>query len=317
MIIGIDIGGTNVRALIVEPEGALVVDRRRASSSGNGPALVATIVGLVDQLVTASHDFDRLNGIGLGVAGLAGRSGTLRWSPNLPEVVEFPLGPELEEKTGLSVTMTNDASAAAWAEHQLGAGRDVDDFAMVTLGTGIGAGFVMGGRLLWGAEGYAGEVGHMLVARDGPFHHTGQQGPWEHFASGTALGRLGREAAAAGHFSVGLAMAESVDDIDGHHVGRAIAAGDPEAEGILEEFCREVALGLSNLVVVLDPSRVVLGGGLSGIGEPLRAGVERWLGEVLPGSVHRPAVEVRLAELGDDAGAIGAALLAAEATAHD
>ena len=183
-VAGVDVGGTNVRALVVDPTDGSVVDRARGSSAGDGPALTATVVGLVDDLRGRGH---RITAVGLGVAGLADRSGTLRYSPNLPEVVEYPLGPEVERSTGLPVAMGNDATCAALSEHHLGAGRGVDDLALVTLGTGIGAGFVVDGRLLWGAGGYAGEVGHMVVDRRGPTHHTGQRGPWEHFASGTAL----------------------------------------------------------------------------------------------------------------------------------
>ncbi len=284
LVVGVDIGGTNVRALVVDPGDGSVHDRARGSSAGDGPTLVATIAGLVADLRDRGH---RVAAVGIGVAGLADRSGTLRYSPNLPGVVEFPLGPEVERAVGVPVAMGNDATCAALAEHRLGAGRGVDDLALVTLGTGIGTGFVVDGRLLWGAAGFAGESGHMVVERYGPTHHTGQRGPWEHFASGTALdGLVGRPAP-----------------------DRSVGDDDLPAD-VLDGYCREVALGVANLVQVLDPARVLLGGGVSGIGEPLRAGVDRWLGGLLLGGDHRPPVEVRLAELGDDAGAVGAALLA-------
>ena len=272
MIVGIDVGGTNARALLVDPSTGSVHGRGRASSGGDGPALVRSIVGLVDDL----RGGETVDAVGLGIAGLADRTGTLRYSPNLPDLLGYPIGPELEEAVGVPVTVGNDATMATLAEARLGAGRGSDHFGLVTLGTGIGTGFVLGGRLLEGANGFAGESGHAVIDAHGPTHITGQQGPWEYFASGSALGRMGREAAS-----------------------------------VFDGFCREVARGVANLVLILDLGRMVIGGGLTGIGEPLRSGVDRHLADQLLGAEHRPAVEVRLAELGDDAGALGAALRAA------
>jgi len=250
--------------------------------------------------------------VGLGVAGLAHRSGTVHYSPNLPDIVEYPLGRELSSALGLSVTVMNDATAGAWAEAKVGGGRGADDFAYVALGTGIGTGFVVNGTLINGANGFAGETGHMVIDVEGPTHITGQRGPWEYFASGSALGRQGREAAAAGRFDAGIDLAGSVDSITGFHVAEAMAAGDTDAARIFDGFCRWVAVGCANLVMIFDPSRIVIGGGLTGIGEPLTDGIAKWLPEVTLGSDHRPPVEVCLAELGDEAGALGAGLFALE-----
>ena len=307
MIVGIDVGGTNARALLVDPSTGSVHGRGRASSGGDGPALVRSIVGLVDDL----RGGETVDAVGLGIAGLADRTGTLRYSPNLPDLLGYPIGPELEEAVGVPVTVGNDATMATLAEARLGAGRGSDHFGLVTLGTGIGTGFVLGGRLLEGANGFAGESGHAVIDAHGPTHITGQQGPWEYFASGSALGRMGREAAAAGRFDRGLDLAASADGITGHHVAAALAEGDADAASVFDGFCREVARGVANLVLILDLGRMVIGGGLTGIGEPLRSGVDRHLADHLLGAEHRPAVEVRLAELGDDAGALGAALRAA------
>ena len=310
MIVGFDVGGTNARALLIDPSTGDVLDSALASSAGDGPHLVATLAGLVDEMRTGSgHPVDAA---GLGVAGLAHRSGVVRYSPNLPNLVEFPIGPELERALGVPVNVGNDATAGTWAEARLGAGRGSDNFAFVALGTGIGTGFVLDGRLVQGASGFAGESGHMVVDAHGPEHITGQRGPWEYFASGTALGRMGREAADAGRFDRGRVLAGSAEAITGHHVAGAAAVGDPGALLGLDGFCREVARGVANLVLVLDLERIVLGGGLADIGEPLRSGVETWLGELLVGADHRPTVEVVLAELGPDASALGAGLMAAD-----
>lgn len=309
MLIGFDVGGTNARGMLIDPQTQQIHARARASSAGDGPRLVSTIASLVEELEAGKPT---ATAIGLGVAGLAERSGTVRYSPNLPAVVEHPVGPELASRTGRPVTMLNDASAGAWAEARVGAGRGADDFIYVTLGTGIGSGFVVAGALINGANGFAGEAGHMVIDVNGPTHITGQRGPWEYYASGTALGRQGREAAAAGNFDAGVALAGSVDAIAGFHVAEAMGNGDPDGARIFAEYCRWVAVGCADLVMIFDPERIVLGGGLSAIGQPLADGVAAWLPEVTLGADHRPPVEVRIAELGDDAGALGAALFAAE-----
>jgi len=310
MIVGFDVGGTNARALLVDPDTWEIIDRDRESSVCPGPILLERLCAMIGRL--EERNAVTVDAIGLGVAGLAHRSGLVHYSPNLPELVEYPIGTELNDALGKRVTVMNDATAGTWAEARLGAGRGADDFAFVALGTGIGTGFVCGGALLQGANGFAGETGHMVVDAHGPAHITGQRGPWEYFASGNALGRLGREAATDGRFHRGIQTAGSIEEIVGFHVVAAFRDGDADAASILDSFYREVARGMANLVIIFDPSRIVIGGGLAEVGEPLRAGVELWLEQLILGSDHRPAIEVVMAELGDEAGALGAALLAAD-----
>ena len=161
MIVGIDVGGTKASALLVGAGSAAVVDRERASSAEDGPALVAALATLVAALRDRSPE--PVVAVGLGIAGLTDRTGTVTWSPNLPGAVGHPVGPDLERIVGLPVTVGNDATAATLAEARFGAGRNCDDLALVTLGTGIGGGFVLGGRLQQGAHGFSGEPGHMVV----------------------------------------------------------------------------------------------------------------------------------------------------------
>ena len=152
----------------------------------------------------------------------------------------------------------------------------------------------------------------MVVDAGGPVHLSGLRGPWEHYASGNALGRLGSEAAAAGAFDRGVVLAGSPDAVTGFHIVEAMAAGDPQAAAVFDRWCTEVARGIANLIVLLDLSRVVLGGGITEVGEPLRDGVATALAGLLPGAGARPQVDVVLAQLGPDAGAIGAALMAVD-----
>lgn len=307
MLIGLDVGGTNARGILFDPKSGAVIDQVVRPSDGSGSELRSKLVEMVSELRDASS-FD-VDSIGLGIAGLALRSGVVRYSPNLPGLVEYPIGSELASATGLPVTTVNDATAGAWAEAKLGAGRGVDDLAFVALGTGIGTGFIVNGEIVLGANGFAGESGHMVVEATGPEHVTGQRGPWEYYASGNALGRLGREAAGRGDFEFGLRHVRTLDEVTGFHVVEGLMQGDADAAAIFDNFCCDVARGLANLILILDSQRVVLGGGLTDIGEPLRRGVDDWLHRLLPGAERRPAIEVALAELGTEAGSVGAALL--------
>ena len=186
--------------------------------------------------------------------------------------------------------------------------------ALVALGTGLGTGFVFDGRVYRGWNGFAGESGHMTVEMSGPEHVTGASGPWEYYASGTGLGRLARQAAAQGDLDAAISAAGSVDAIRGEHIHKLVAAGDGDALAVLDEFCRCTAVGVANLVHVLDPEMVVIAGGLIDIGEPLVRGIESWTHRMVLGGGQRQRVQVVGAQLGSRASAVGAALLAAEAS---
>lgn len=307
MIAGFDVGGTNARGILMDPSGERVVNRVNRPSTDSGPELVQTLSEMLSELCDRNHMV--IDSVGLAIAGLAHKSGVVRYSPNLAGLIEFPIGPELASAIGQRVTLINDATAGAWAEMKFGAGRGLDNFIFVALGTGIGTGFVVDGRLVLGENGFAGESGHIVIDCNGPEHITGQRGPWEYFASGNALGRLGREAASEGRFAFGEKLAGSIAHITGVHVAEGLHQKDHESMIIFDGFCREVARGVANLVLILDPGSVILGGGLSEIGSPLCSGINTWLQQLLPGQAFRPGVEVTLSELGLDASSIGAALL--------
>ena len=304
------------------------------SSAGDGMVLTKTVADMCERLADAvgpQAGGPQASGsqatstqtsqpsfatVGLAVAGLADRSGVVRYSPNLPEILEFPLTQTLTAELATrfshecAVSLDNDANAGTWAEAHLGAGRDCENFVFVTLGTGIGTGFVVNRRLVQGANGFAGETGHMVVDASGPAHITGVKGPWEYFASGIALRRMGRAAAAAGNFDAGIELAGSAETVTSHHVHDAVSVGDPQALQILDEYSDQVALGISNLVMIFDPQRIIIGGGVADIGEPLRSRVEGHLAKTILGASYRPMPDVVLAELGSQSSAIGAALMA-------
>jgi glucokinase len=312
MFCGLDIGGTKVLGVAVHPDELTTpVAVRRDATTADSDALVDTIIGMVAALEYECGG--SFSAVGVGIAGLVDADGVLRYSPNIDGVLDLDLRSRLRSEWRRPVVVENEATAAAWAESLHGAGRGSRHVALVALGTGLGTGFVFDGRLYRGWNGFAGESGHMTVEMSGPEHVTGAGGPWEYYASGTGLGRLARQAAARGDLDSAVSEAGSVGAIRGEHVHALVAKGDPDALVVLDEFCRWAAVGVANLVHVLDPEVVVIAGGLIDIGEPLVRGIEAWTHRLVLGGEHRRKVQVVPAQLGSRAGAIGAALLASEA----
>ena len=306
LTLGVDLGATKCLGVVVD-EGGSVVDEHRLPTPRTEDAIVETIAQVATTLGSPPS-------VGVGAPGLVDVDGVLRFAPNLPGVVDLALRKAVEGRLpGAHVRIENDASCAAWGEHQLGAARGAHHVLVVTLGTGIGGGIISGGALLRGAYGFAGEIGHMVVDSTGPLCGCGRRGCWEVMASGNALGRLAREDAVAEPTGriVELAGGE-VDDVRGEHVTRAAAEGDDQARAVMARHAWWVALGLANLTAAFDPEMFVLGGGLVVAGQALLAPVREAFAGLVEGGGHRPAVDIAAATLGEKAGAIGAALLARE-----
>ena len=312
MFCGLDIGGTKVLGLAVRPDDPVTpVAVRRTATVADGDALIGTMIETITGL--EADCAEACSAVGVGIAGLVDSSGVLKYSPNIDGVLDLDIRRRLRAELRRPVVVENEATAAAWAESVYGAARGSRHVALVALGTGLGTGFVFDGHLYRGWNGFAGESGHMTIELSGPEHVTGASGPWEYYASGTGLGRLARQAAARGDLDRAVAAAGSVGAIRGEHVHDLVAAGEPDALAVLDEFCYHTAVGVANLVHVLDPEMVVIAGGLVDIGEPLVRGVETWTHRLVLGGRQRRRVQVVPAQLGGHAGAIGAALLAAEA----
>jgi glucokinase len=211
----------------------------------------------------------------------------------------------------LPVVVDNDATVAAMGEQAYGAARGVSDVLVVTLGTGIGGGIIVDGRVRRGAHGFAAEIGHFQIDPHGPQCACGEFGHWEALASGTALGRMGRERALSGRASDLLARAGGdAHQVTGVMVGDAARAGDSEAVELVAEYAEFVAIGLAGLVNILDSDRVVISGGLVSLGELLFAPLRTAFSRRIEGSDFRPVVAVVPADLGEQAGVIGAAVMA-------
>ncbi|MEA3020031.1 MAG: glucokinase, partial [Actinomycetota bacterium] len=220
--VGIDVGGTKVLGVVADAAGTVLAEHR-VPTPPDGEQLIATMVELVARLRASHPD---VTAVGAGVPGLVDRDAVLRFAPNLPGIVELAVGARLAGATGLPVRVDNDNTCALWGEHLLGAARDRTDVVLVGLGTGIGGGLLLDGRLARGTHGFAGEIGHMVVARGGIACVCGRHGCWEQYASGTALGRLGRESGAARIVELAGGL---VDDVRGEHVTAAATEGDPDA----------------------------------------------------------------------------------------
>jgi glucokinase len=297
---GIDVGGTKCLGVVWQNDRIIREVRRDTPQGAND--MISTLVEIVSEL----GDVDS---VGVGVPGLVTREGVLRAAPNLVGVSDLAVGPQLREILHCEVAVENDATCAAVAEWSAGVAQGVDDVVVVTLGTGIGGGLVSGGRLVRGTNGFAGEIGHMVVDPSGPKCVCGQRGCWERYASGNGLAYLGTLAAERGQARMVQTLAGGNTSIRGEHIREAALLGDQEAVAIVNEFARWVAIGLSNLTNLLDPSMLVIGGGLAGSGDLFLQPIQQWFGELLYSPELRPHPKLVLAKFAEHAGAIGAALL--------
>ena len=301
--IGIDIGGTHLRAARVSVDGALH-DQVRRQTPAKAPAK------LMDVLVEVVERFDGDLPVGLGIAGLVTLDGTVRYGPNIG-IRDLPLARQLEARVGRAVTVLNDASAAAFAEQRVGAARGCLDVVMFTLGTGVGGGVTRGGDLVLGRSGYAGEAGHMIVAEGGRPCPCGNRGCIEAYASGTAIGALARDRLEDGN-EPSLLRDVDHDRLDGRAVSDAAHAGDAVARDILAIAGGWLGTAAASVVNLLDPDIILVGGGAATSTAPwLLPAARQAMRERLVGAEFREAPAIELATLGDDAGTVGAGLYAA------
>lgn len=306
---GIDIGGTKIAGAVVDEDGTVLAEGRVNSPATDASAIESAVAELVAQLV-ARHP---VTAVGVGAAGyIHSDRSTVLFAPNIAWRNE-PLGADLSRLIGLPVVVENDGNVAAWGEFRYGAGRDHDDQLMVTVGTGVGGGVIAGGRLLRGAHGVAGEIGHLRLVPDGRLCGCGNHGCLEQYGSGSALVRDTRRAVLADPAAAGGLLERAggdVEAIDGPLVTAAAKDGDAFALARLADLGDALGQGIASLAAVLDPGVVVIGGGVSEahdlLLDPIRAAFER----ELTGRGYRPEAEIRLAAMGNRAGVVGAADLA-------
>jgi glucokinase len=291
--IGIDVGGTKCLGVVLDDDGTIIHALREPTPDGS--QIVGTLCEMVRDLIRDTKHADTSTdsvSVGVGVPGLVTFDGVFRASPHISNVVNMPLARLLSDQLQISVRVENDATAAMYSEWIFGAARGVSDALMITLGTGIGGGVVMGGHLQRGSHGHAGEFGHIVVERDGRQCACGQRGCWETYASGSALRAM----------SGGM---------DGQEVMSRALQGDHNSQAVVETYSEWVALGVGTLVNICDPKVIVIGGGVVQSGQMLIDHVSRHLPSYVYSHLNRDLPPVVPAALGENAGAIGSALLGA------
>ena len=312
--IGIDLGGTNLRAAIADTDtGQIFHQRKRPTLAAEGQeAVIGRIVGLIRELTQANGYAGSIQGVGIGVPGTPNiDTGVIQFLPNLPgKWLNVPLRSIVEGQVELPVALINDVRAITLGEWTFGAGRGADTIACLAIGTGIGGGVVVNGQFHLGIGGTAGEFGHHVVEVDGLPCGCGGKGCLELYASGPAIAAMGVKEVMHGHTTrIGDLVGHDLNRIDAGVIVQAALEGDPIAQGILQRAGRYLGIAVGNILGVISPQRVIFGGGVSLAGDLLLEPILQTVRErvhVIP----LQKVEFVLAELGINGGLIGAALWA-------
>lgn len=314
-VMGMDLGGTYLRAALTDEYGRIVLKRRVETLAHEGrEAVLERIVALLNEVKGEVAGGQRVAAVGVGAPGpLDPEAGIIRGAWTLPGWEDVPLTGVIEERVGVAAILGNDANVAALGELAYGAGRGAEHLVYLTISTGIGGGFIVGGKLLEGRRGAAGEVGHIVVEPGGPECSCGGRGHLEALASGTAIARQAREALSSGEDTI-LRKLSGGDPgcVTAELAHEAALAGDPLCVGLLGAAGRRVGHALVGLVHLFNPEVVVLGGGVTGAGDlfwkPMR---ETLWGGLIPAFAE--GLRLKKSALGDHAGLYGAAELALRA----
>lgn len=310
--VGVDLGGTSIRAILVDRRGTILGrDRGPTDAHLGAEKVMDNIASLVRRVLGGKGvAHERLEGVGVGTPGpLNPHTGVVYGAPNLPGWQQIPLKEQLQERLGLPIQVENDANAAALGEYRFGAGRGAQSLVCLTLGTGLGGGIVLEGEIWRGSDYMAGEIGHMIIERDGPPCNCGNRGCLEAFVSATGLkARVREKLKDEGAASAIRPLMEQGEEVTPERLYQEAVKGDPFCREILREAGEYLGIGLTNIIRILSPEIIVLTGGLMGAREIL---LETALKEVEAKAFPWKARQTRIVpgELGDDAGALGAAAL--------
>ncbi len=309
LTIGVDVGGTKVAAGVVDMRGKIVEKLKRATPAASPLQTAEVISSAVTELISRHP----VTAVGIGAAGFVDEDqSVVLFAPNLAWR-DDPIKQQVESRVSVPVMVDNDANAAAWAEVAMGAARGMDHVMLITVGTGIGAGIVLDGRVYRGRWGAAGEPGHYRVVPEGRLCGCGNRGCWEQYASGSALAFEAREFARrspGGAVRLLQLAGGDAERITGPVITQAAREGDAAALRCFEIVGGWLGAGLADLAAILDPGCFVIGGGVSDAGELLLVPAREAFGRQLAGRHYRQLAEIKLAQLGSDAGLIGAACLA-------
>jgi glucokinase len=314
-VLAVDLGGTKIRAALVSSRGEVIARDYHPTLADEGPQPVTNrILSTIDSLLgKAGIASSQLHSISIAAAGIIdGERGLINSSPNLPGWHDIPLRGVVAEKYGVKSYLVNDANAAALGEHRFGAGRGVSNLIYITVSTGIGGGIIIDGQLYTGACGSAGEIGHMTIDINGPKCNCGQAGCLETLASGTAVAREAARRINQGEkSSLTEIVSGRLDAITAEKVDEAALRGDPLAAEVILAAATYLGVGMVNLVNIFNPEMIIVGGGMARMGDRLLNPARQ---VVMARAFQLPAQVVRIvpAQLGDDAGVIGAAVFACQ-----
>ena len=314
-VLAVDLGGTKIITAIVSGDGQVIAKKRSLTLADEGPSSVINrLLSAIDHLLSSKNlDPSQIGSINLAVAGgIDIERGVVTSSPHLPGWRNVPLRNIVSEKYRVTTFLLNDASATALGEHRFGAGRGVNNLVLLTIGTGIGGGIIIDGKLYNGPSGSAGELGHMTVDINGPKCVCGNIGCLETLVSGPVMAGEALKRIAEGESSSLVEMvAGSIEDITAEDIGAAARAGDSLSLKIITEAATYLGVGLVNLVNIFNPEMIILAGGVAELGDLLLDSARRVVREkAFP--VSTQAVRIVTAQLGDEAGVRGAALFALE-----
>ena len=303
--IGIDIGGTKIAGALVDDAGKIIREARVATPAGDGDSIVAAVVKLVEEL----SENEQVIGVGVAAAGfIDAEQANIVYAPNLSWRNE-PFKAKLEAKISVPVIIENDANAAGWAEYRYGAGRGTKHMTMLTIGTGVGGAVIADSKMLRGGFGIGGELGHIRVVPNGRLCGCGAHGCIEQYGSGTALLRAARELADSDEVA-GKRLRElraAAGELTGEQVYQAILERDAGAIAVLSELGSWIGQTIASITAVLDPEVVVIGGGVSAVGDLLIDPIRAAFLENMPARGFRPELQIKVAEFVNDAGVVGAA----------
>ncbi len=304
-VIGVDLGGTLIRAVRTDLGGEKVARSQLPTEAESGGEAVMERVNTIIEEILREVELDEVLGIGIGAPGPIDADGRIYNPPNLPDWGDFSLTERIFDRFKRPAFAGNDANLAALGEHRFGAGQGVDDMVYMTISTGIGGGIISGGSLLLGARGYAAEVGHQTLVAGGPICGCGQPGHLEALASGPSIARNAKERLEAGTSSI---ISDYGEEITSKSIAEAARAGDELAQELFAQAGFYIGLGLVNLIHILEPKRVLIGGGVSLAGDLLFEPIRETVDQQVMSPIYRE-VEILPAALGADVGLMGAVAL--------
>ncbi|MBN1366815.1 MAG: ROK family protein [Dehalococcoidales bacterium] len=311
-VLSFDLGGTKILAALVLNSRVEFRDYSLTHAEEGPQAVIEYIFKAIDRVLKESGlDITQLHSISIASAGAINtKNGIVTLSPNLPGWQNIPLAEKIQKKYPVSVFLLNDANAAAIAEHRYGAGRGTRHMIYITVSTGIGGGIIINNKIYEGASGGAGEIGHMSLDAKGPKCNCGNTGCMETLASGTALAKEAKRRIKGGEESLLSGMVKGkIEKITGKEIGEAAEKGDVVAIASINRIAGYLGVGLVSLVNIFNPEMIVIGGSVAKLGERLLSPARQIVRErAYP--LHASAVKIVPAQLGDDAGIIGAAVYA-------